>query len=45
MNGNGELTNFCYPYCKEVGCDGILNIEINDDFSIDFQCDKNDLLS
>ena len=33
---------FYYPYCKEKGCDGVLKLEINDDFSIVFECDKND---
>ena len=33
---------FYYPYCKEKGCNGILIIKINNDFSIDYICDKNE---
>jgi len=30
------------PICKELGCDGILNIKINEkDFTVDFECHKN----
>jgi len=33
---------FYYPYCKEEGCDGILSVKLNDDFSLDYKCDKNE---
>ena len=33
---------FYYPYCKEKPCDGILKIQINDNFTIDYECDKNE---
>jgi len=31
-----------YPYCKEDGCDGILSVDFNDDFSLNYICDKNE---
>ena len=31
---------FCYPYCKEKPCDGILKLKINDNFTLDYECDK-----
>ena len=31
-----------YPFCNEKDCDGILSITINDNFSINYQCDKNE---
>ena len=36
-----SITHFYYPYCREKGCEGILNIKFRDDFSIDYECDKN----
>ena len=33
-------TKFYYPYCREHNCDGVLEIKINDNFSIDSICDK-----
>ena len=33
--------HFFYPYCKEVGCNGHLNISFNNNYSLDCFCDKN----
>ena len=32
---------FYYPYCVEKDCDGILKIKINDNYTIDYECEKN----
>ena len=32
---------FYLPYCKEKLCKGLLKIKINDNFTVDFECDKN----
>jgi len=37
-----EKMKFYYPYCKEEGCEGILSIKLNKDFSLNYQCDKNE---
>ena len=37
-----EKKKYYYPFCKEVGCDGILSVKLNDDFSLDYQCSKNE---
>ena len=37
-----EKKKYYYPFCKEVGCDGILSVKLNDDFSLDYQCNKNE---
>jgi len=37
-----DKKKYYYPFCKEVGCDGILSVELNDDFSLDYQCSKNE---
>ena len=42
MNEKEEIIKFYYPYCKEEGCDGILSVKFNDDFSLDYSCDKNE---
>ena len=34
-------SSFIYPFCREKGCYGVLKININEDFSINYQCDKN----
>ena len=32
---------FYYPICNKIGCDGLLNIKINEyNFTIDFDCEK-----
>ena len=36
-----SLTHFYYPKCKEIGCNGLLNIKFNDIFTLEFECDKN----
>ena len=33
--------HFFYPICKEVGCNGLLNIKFNNNYSLDCFCDKN----
>ena len=37
-----EKKKYYYPFCKEVGCDGILSVKLNEDFSLDYQCSKNE---
>ena len=41
MTEKDEKIKFYYPYCKENGCDGVLSVKFNNDFSIDYICDKN----
>ena len=33
--------NYYYPFCKEINCGGVLQIKINNNFSIDYECSKN----
>ena len=40
-NNNIMELNYYYPYCKQICCDGVLQIKINDDFTVDYECDKN----
>ena len=35
-----KTQNYYYPFCKEVNCGGVLQIKINDNFSIDYECSK-----
>ena len=38
-----EISKYYYPCCSENGCNGILNIKINDDnFSVNYSCHDND---
>ena len=32
---------FYYPFCRQNNCGGVLKIKINDNFSIDYECEKN----
>ena len=42
MSNNINLEQkFYYPSCRETGCDGLLKIKINNNFSIDYECGKN----
>ena len=34
-------STYYYPFCKEKGCNGLLKIKINEDFSLNYQCEKN----
>lgn len=36
-----EKEKLFYPYCKENNCGGVLEIVINDNFSVDYKCSKN----
>ena len=36
-----KTQNYYYPFCKENNCGGILQIKINNNFSIDYECSKN----
>ena len=36
-----ETQKLFYPYCKETNCGGVLEIAINDNFSVDYKCSKN----
>ena len=36
-----SFDKFYYPKCKINNCDGILRFKINNNFTIDYQCDKN----
>ena len=38
-----EIQKLFYPYCKENNCGGVLEIKINDNFSVDYKCSKNPL--
>ena len=42
MTEKEEKIKFYYPYCKENGCNGILLLKFNKDFSLDYCCDKNE---
>ena len=33
------FTKFYYPKCKEIGCSGLLNIKIRDNFTLEYECD------
>ena len=35
------LTKFYYPQCKEIGCNGLLNIKFGDIFTLENECDIN----
>ena len=37
-----ENNKFYYPICRFNNCDGILQIKINNNFTIDYECDKNE---
>ena len=41
MEEKDKITKFYYPSCRERGCNGLLKIIINDNFTIDYECDKN----
>ena len=36
-----ETQKLFYPYCKENNCGGVLEITINENFSVDYKCSKN----
>ena len=36
------MSKYYYPSCKEKDCGGILKITINDNFSLDYECKKNE---
>ena len=40
MSKRKYLSHFFYPHCKENECNGLLNIKFNDNFTLDFICDK-----
>ena len=42
MSEEISSSHFYYPLCKEIGCNGILKIKINSDFSVDCECDKDE---
>ena len=43
MSKKSNIDSICYyPICKELGCDGILDIRFNDDFTINYKCEKNE---
>ena len=37
---NKQKKYFYYPCCNEKDCNGVLKIGINDNFTIDYKCDK-----
>ena len=41
LKENDLQSKFYYPYCKNSQCDGVLKIKINDNFTINYECDKN----
>ena len=40
MSKRKYLNHFFYPHCNENECNGLLNIKFNDNFTLDFICDK-----
>ena len=38
VNNNSK---FYYPYCRESRCNGVLKIKINDNYTLDYECDEN----
>ena len=42
MTEKDEKIKFYYPYCREKGCDGVLSVKFNDNFSLNYICDKNE---
>ena len=36
-----DQNKFYYPFCRENGCNGLLNIKYDDNFSIEYECDSN----
>ena len=38
---NMQDKKFNYPSCRVIGCNGILKIKINENFSIDYECEEN----
>ena len=32
---------YYYPQCKELGCNGLLNIKLKDNFTLEYECDIN----
>ena len=34
-------SKFYYPSCREASCNGVLKIKINDNFTLDYECDEN----
>ena len=35
------ITKFYYPQCREIGCNGLLKIKLGDNFTLEYECDKN----
>ena len=42
INNSHKGKKFYYPYCKENKCKGVLKIKINNNFSVDYECDQNE---
>ena len=41
LEEENQISKFYYPCCREKGCDGLLRIKLNDNFTLDYECDKN----
>ena len=41
MNEDNDLSKIYYPMCNERGCNGILIVKMNKNFTIDYECWKN----
>ena len=41
LKEKSEIKNYYYPCCKETGCNGFLKIKYGDNFTIDYECEKN----
>ena len=43
MLKNTNMDSSCYyPICREIGCNGILEINFNEDFTINCKCEYNE---
>ena len=43
MNKKNLSTKCYYPFCKEIGCNGFLNVKIGDNFTLEYECENNAL--
>ena len=41
MNKKNLSTKCYYPFCKEKGCNGFLNVKIRDNFTLEYECENN----
>ena len=41
LEGNNSSKKYYIPKCRENGCDGVLNLIINDNYTIECECENN----